>query len=329
VNIIGYKAEVKFRESALTSFEGDYIKFFRPEDHRIGSKSIDKLLHMRVQGRPTLHIINSSTVGKPFYHQLEHKYNIIYEDWCTWHAYETLNGLLKIGEQYSPVNPSKSFCSLNHRPREKRCHFIDKLSETGLIDKNYVTWQGYETSFNFKHFDNRKLVLDNEYLTNTHTSKVPFDMFHPPKKAFIDSLWSVVCEYMMDENPDRTYTLTEKVMVPIAHKKPLIIFGGSSIYKNYEELGFELYDEIIDYSYVSISSFDKRLEAFMDQVIKISKLDPAKTHEQLKPKIDRNFKRLIDIVRNRVMSINDKIATQEHIKDMQTLIRNKCGEIKL
>lgn len=319
MNIIGYFNEVKWRELEEKTLNTTYIKFFRPEDHVIGSKSIEKLKNIELIGNTTLHIVNSSTVGRIFYKSLEEKFNVVYEDFCTWHGYESILGLKRANQSFKPTNPQKNFCSLNHRPRIKRCAFMDALEKHNLINDNYVSWQGYETKYPFKYFDNRKITFDNVFESDQHLNKIPFDMHVPPEEAFKNSLWSVVCEYMMDEGEDNTYTLTEKTMVPIAHQKPLIIFGSENIYKNYLDLGFELYDEVIDYSFSEITEFENRLEMFMEQVKRLNIMDD----ELLRPKALRNYNNLVRLVNNKIMSRNNKKLSQENLDEIKTLLLSR------
>jgi len=326
MEIIGFKQEEQFFESDIDVFEGDYLKFFVPCNYRLNIKTIEKLKNMKVKGKPTLYILNTLRGGEFLYKELSEKYNLIYEDWCTWWAYGSVNQIALFRELYEPTNPTKTFVSLNHNPRISRCKFIDKLSETGLIDNNYVSWQGYNTDFEFKHFDNRKLLLDNDFYSGD-PHKYPFNNFKPPKKAFKDSLWAVVCTTMNNHDFNLNACFTDSSWIPILHKKPFLTLGAKEVYKDFIDLGFEFYDEVVDYSYIRIDDYDERLDAFIEQVQKISTLDKTKTHELLKPKIERNYNRILNIAKNKIISVGGKTASEEHLKDMRTLLKSffpKC-----
>jgi flagellar assembly factor FliW len=65
------------------------------------------------------------------------------------------------------------------------------------------------------------------------------------------------------------------------------------------ELGFQLYDEVIDYSFDSELDINLRAEKFIKNVINITKLDKQSTYNLLKPKLLYNYNRAIEIIKSK------------------------------
>ena len=61
-------------------------------------------------------------------------------------------------------------------------------------------------------------------------------------------------------------------------KKPFIVFSCVDFHKMLSELGFKLYDEVIDYSFDSEPNIEIRAEKFTKNVSKIVELDKQATY---------------------------------------------------
>ena len=328
--ITGFQSEYQHIEENFSQWTGKSLNkviIFRPDDPKISDDLLNFLLK-NVNSESKVYITNCCTKSDElFYKELSKICDLKYSSWSTYFAYETANSLLVYNKQFSPVNPSKTFCSLNHRPRRERCAFIDELAKHNLIDNNYVSWQGYDVSYDFKYFDNRKITYDN--FENTEGLEVPFNEYPPPEIPFMDSLWSVVSEYTFGENPDLHYYITEKTFVPIAHKKPLIVLGGPRYYDGFKKLGFILYDDIVDYSFSYINNFDSRLIAFVEEVKRLSTLNIEETYKKLKVKIDVNYDNFKRIINKGIKCENGEKISSMDLRLMKTILAYKNREMPL
>ena len=175
---------------------------------------------------------------------------------------------------------NKLFVSTNGKGHPHRCMFIDTMYKSKLQDYGHVSWNAFEVSkdYKFEHFPNptKKRMLD---------WKTTFggDIFVPPPH-YKSSLLSIVCE----SNLECIFT-TEKTYTPIIHKRPFIIFAVPNFHTALRELGFQLFDEIFDYSFDTIENDQERCEAMFQQVAKHKDSDYNKLLEKCKPAIEHNF----------------------------------------
>jgi hypothetical protein len=197
------------------------------------------------------------------------------------------------------------------------------MAKHDLIENNFVTWHGEELKgYTFKYFDGKQRSLD-KVETNVQNQPLPFETFIPPKTAFSNSLWSIACEYMYNDDDNYIRSITEKTYLPIAHKRPFLSLGYSGLYKDLKKLGFVLYDEIIDYSFDGIENFDERLEQFILQVKNINELNHKETYKLLLPKINENYKNMLKLTRDRIMSVNGTKISDTDLVSMKRLLNIK------
>lgn len=319
--IYGYAQDINFNKSRYKS--GD-ILYFRPDDPLISTNFIKFLKTYNFEKGVTVVIVIHNPDMENIYKELfNYNFKLICRSWDTWFVYESLNSLINIKEPYVPTKLEKCFTSLNHRPRPQRCKFIDEMAKHGLIEDNFVTWHSEELKgYTFKYFDGKQRVLD-KVETNVRNEPLPFETFLPPKTAFSNSLWSIVCEMMYNDDDNYVRAITEKTYLPIAHKRPFISLGCKGIYKDLKKLGFVLYDEIIDYSFDDIENFDERLEQFMLQVKNINELNHKETYELLLPKINENYKNMLKLTRDRIMSVNGTKISDTDLVSMKRLLNIK------
>ena len=172
------------------------------------------------------------------------------------------------------------FICLNNRGHLHRAHVIDQLAKEDLLDKGVVTWHDFlhETeNFEFKYFNKQVIKIDDDFDTKLDSFLIP--------KQFHESLFHCVTECC-----HQTIMLSEKTAIPIMAKKPFVAIGGQHYNKFLQELGFELYDEIVDYSFDSVEDVGERARLFVQNVKRISKLtELPKIYEMLRPKIQRNY----------------------------------------
>jgi hypothetical protein len=172
------------------------------------------------------------------------------------------------------------FICLNNRGHLHRAHVIDQLAKEDLLDKGVVTWHDFlnETvNFEFKYFDRQVIKIDDDF-------DIKLDSFLIPKE-FHESLFHCVTECCHE-----TIMFSEKTAIPIMAKKPFVAIGGCNYNKFLQDLGFELYDEIIDYSFDSVEDVGERARLFVQNVKRLSKLtNLTEIYELLKPKIQRNY----------------------------------------
>ena len=178
-----------------------------------------------------------------------------------------------------PVEYKYTFICLNKRPKEHRYILMDKLSKFNLLQNNAVTYREHYFSarYKLKNWTETLLFLDQE---NEHfvQEKIP--------KEYHYSFMQVV-----SETDDDVFFLTEKTAVPIFLYKPFLVASNQHYHKTLKEFGFELYDEIFDYSFDNIQNTEERFEALLSNVTKYnscSKKELNKYYDLVRDKLIYN-----------------------------------------
>jgi hypothetical protein len=182
-----------------------------------------------------------------------------------------------------------SFISLNNRRHIHRCIFIDELAKNNLLDKGIVTWTNFlneNPDYKFNYFHGNQILLDDDFINKLDSFLLPIE-------------WHQSLFHVVTEATHEAAFPSEKTTIPILMKKPFIVFSCVDFHKMLSDLGFKLYDEIIDYSFDSEPDIKIRAEKFMKNVVSITKLDIQTTYNLLKPKLLYNYNRAIEIIKSK------------------------------
>ena len=110
-------------------------------------------------------------------------------------------------------------------------------------------------------------ILDWDYNNN------PDDVFsntgYSTKSHYTKSSFSVVTETTFEND---SLNITEKSFKPLANCHPFIIIGDQHIHLKLKEFGFELYDDLIDYSFDSVYNNLERFDAVTKEIKRIYEL---------------------------------------------------------
>lgn len=310
-------------EDNMTYVESDHVIIFRPDDFGCSTKIGNTLKELGYAQDTKLTITNCSEHGIKQYDALKNYFDFKYVSFTTYYVFETINYMMLLNRRYEPNNPSEHFCCLNNKARIGRCKLIDALAKHNLLSK-YTTWHETDSNYDFKYFDNKKRILD--VLEGTELS---FELFNPPEKAFIDSVWSITCEYMDSHYPNDIIEITEKIFIPMAHKKPVLVFGPKDYYKELKLLGFKTHDNIIDYSFDSVDDLDERLNLFIKEMVKLKNRDISETLSATKNIVDHNFKNLVRIVKYRIKNKHGDKVSDEEMGYIKRLLKSKNVEARI
>lgn len=192
---------------------------------------------------------------------------------------------------FTPPDSFKyKFLSLNNHGHYFRCMMIDQYAKHNLFkEQNLITWQNKRVNpdYKFKWFNPRPVVLDQFYKEdNTFNYVQLIPQYH-------DCFMNILAESSLN-----SVFVTEKTILPLLWLKPFMCWAIHGYHKYLSDIGFWLYDELIDYSFDSIVDNDLRLEAFMLQVKKIDEMPLEETkewHDKLMPKLLYNRQRVFDI----------------------------------
>jgi len=179
-------------------------------------------------------------------------------------------------------NPNKLFVSLNNKAHNHRCMLMDNLFNCDLMQYGYISWHEPEKEYEWKYWKPELMVLDSQYIQSKNSYDLPSE--------FYQSLLNVVAESTMD-----TVFITEKTCTALLFSKPFIIFGAKNFHQVLKDMGFELYDELFDYSFDSLDDHSMRLNGIMENLNRLKNQNYSALYSLVKDKVQRNRQRMIDI----------------------------------
>ena len=150
---------------------------------------------------------------------------------------------------------------------EAQWSFSDDGNSIEYLDNSHYVDNNCGVNMSNERFDQSKRV---NFKTSFNMEK-DTDAYHDflPVKEWIDSDIDLVCE----THQIRQFHLSEKTCKPLGFSKPFLVIGCYGWYKVFKELGFELYDELFDYSFDEIEPFRLRHEAIMSQMKDVLNMD--------------------------------------------------------
>lgn len=181
------------------------------------------------------------------------------------------------------------FISLNNKSHDHRCAMIDMLAKYQLIDKGIVTWNKTpypNLSYNFKYYDNSFRGLSDDFVNKLDS----FLICNEQHESLLHVVGEATCSVPL---------ICEKTILPMLYKKPFITLSHIDWNNNLRNLGFELFDEIIDYSYDKITNLEDRAEAMVGNILPLLNEDLDKLYQKLLPKLEHNYNRVWEIIKSK------------------------------
>ena len=249
------------------------------------------------------------TVGSyptSYYHQQAQHFNNIeivnwYTYWLNWSV--MCSNHLDFNQTYTDFD--YPYICLNNKNHIHRCMLVDELTGQGLLDKGIVTWNRFPARnpslYQFKHYNDEVRLISDDFETKLDSFLIPDEYY----KSFL---------HVIGEATTTVPFITEKTCLPILFKKPFIIMADQYFHKRLVDLGFELYDEIIDYSFDSEPDMLKRAEAIALNVKRITEQNTTELYQLIKEKAQRNYDNYIRII--------------NEVKYIPPVIRDRIIELK-
>lgn len=184
-------------------------------------------------------------------------------------------------------NFTSPYICLNNKSNILRCAIIDHLAKLKYLDKGVVTWNKFidaKEGYTFRYYDDSFRSVDDNFFVKQDSFIIC--------KEFYTSLFHIV-----GESTNHVPFITEKTVIPILLKKPFVTMGCMGFNKKLKDLGFELFDEIIDYKFDNIENVRLRGSMLVDNlsdVVNCTNLNAL--YKKLYPKIEHNYNRAIEII---------------------------------
>lgn len=168
---------------------------------------------------------------------------------------------------------------------------MDELAKENLIDRGYNTWMRpgfYGDVHEFKHWKEQKLILKHDSIPDGNDKHSMF-LFTPPNEYF-SSYINLTCE-----STDDFIFYTEKTIKNFYFKKPFIILGAQNINTMLKYWGFEIYDEIFDYSFDSLPNIEDRIKGVVNNIKNLTSRSYNEISQLTYQKTKHNYNRVMEI----------------------------------
>ena len=232
----------------------------------------------------------------------------------------TRRRLIKLNPNNKTMNynnvATKHFICMNAVPHNNRLRLIDVLHERNIIDKCHWSWlRRYANNsknnnnleyaskgfFDFKQIKELDMSLDK--LEFEDNQDIVDDFYY-----LTDSLIDIGIE-----SDQATKFITEKTWKPFLYGKVSLFFNCQSYYAILKNFGFELYDEIFDYSWSEITDIDRRMQGYYNELTRISEIPIEELQKKILSIEDK-------ILRNRNHAWNCDLKTLPLFTEYPTLL---------
>ena len=216
---------------------------------------------------------------------------------------DTIESLDGIHTTTVPQEYTHLFCSFINRPKNHRCDFVDQLYRTQANKLGKHTWNTFNPNYNFKHW-NQTIIKSSDNFINSNV-----DNWIVTSPEYTNALFDIVLE-----TTDLCSFFSEKTFKPVILKKPFIVFGAVDCNKHLKELGFLLYDELIDYKFDSVKDNRERAYLICLELKRLSNYDFKEMYSKIKSKLDYNYMHALSMYKNK------KITPQDKLKELSSII---------
>ena len=208
-----------------------------------------------------------------------------------------------LSQKIKNVKFEKLFITLNNKPHPSRCSLIDYLCKYNLLNLGTYSWlKDGEVNYKFDCFDN-------EYKKLNYTQKNSGRDYY-----WKDLLYGNPLINLVTESDDSKIGISEKTCKPLLIGQPFIVYSQKGFHKVLQEFGFELYDEIFDYSFDLLDSPKDRMKGICDNLNNLKDKDLLKLYKSISHKLEKNKQTALDIIKNK------KFIDKEYL---ELLINNK------
>lgn len=268
---------------------GDTVNIFLPEEYEINPDWTEGKYdsYFKDNNIKVNLVVGSNDLD--FYSSAYLNFNVI-----PWETFFIQQSYVFLKETKFKIKPKQLFVSMNVAPRHHRCMLVDNIFKNGLEEYGYISWHGTPDSldhdYKWEYWKTPKVLqLDKDQNPNN----VANHKWNLPKQFFQTAI-NIVSE----TSPDIMF-LTEKTAIPLFMCKPLLIQGRKGFHKYLQELGFELYTEIFDYSFDDKDTVEERTAGIIENLLNLKTRSPKEIYALCKDKAVRNRNVVIDIANNK------------------------------
>jgi hypothetical protein len=225
-------------------------------------------------------------------HPIEN-FQVLY--WPTFLLSHTFNNLRK---EFSSSRIKKQFDHLfvtyNNKTRIHRKQLMDELCKRRLLENNLYSW--IETG-TFQHGSEHLGVYHMECFEDKKVMLDDFD-YHI-KREFTSNLLDMNCLFnIVSESDVQAMFITEKTYRQLVIGQPFLSLCAKDTHKTLYQYGFQLYDEIFDYSFDSQTNHMDRIKGIVDNVERYNNSNFEEIYKKIEDKVEFNVKKAHEIYDN-------------------------------
>ena len=188
---------------------------------------------------------------------------------------------------------------MNNKAHDWRCQLIDLVHKNNLSQYGAISWHNHPTNYDWKYFQPTELKLTDSFNKDALSVEKIRDLPVEYKQSFAQ---------LVSENNTAAIFMTEKTVIPLMLGKPFLVSTAPGYHKFLQELGFELYTEIFDYSFDNETDQEQRFEMILDNFTKLC-LTPLEElpilYKKIEAKIEHNKRQVILLSTRKPDILND------------------------
>ena len=177
----------------------------------------------------------------------------------------------------------KLYMSLNVKPRPHRSIMMDELCHHDLLKHGHISWHTNDPDYVWKYWKPTKLIIDTE---SVNQWTVP--------STYKSTLFNLITESSTD-----VAFVTEKTCTAMFFKKPFLVLGSRGFHRALKDMGFELYDELFDYSFDTDTSLTNRIHGIINNINNLKDQDYELLRHKVKDKVDYNYNKVVELATSR------------------------------
>lgn len=287
---------------AIKKYDKDIVIFGNQSEYRLGwydtylnfgnefmrDESFNELENVLQEKNAQFYLIVGSHHNEVFSHFTTHpikNFHIIY--WSTYLVSRSFNFLK---EKYTTRRINKQFDHLfityNNKTRFHRGVMMDELCKRDLLKDNLYSWvedgsfqHGREIlgQYQLECFEDKKVMLDNfDYLSG---------------REFTSNLLNMNCLInIVSESDVQAMFITEKTYRQLIIGQPFLSLCAKDTHKTLKDYGFELYDEIFDYSFDNDPNYKNRIKGIIDNVENLKNENFTEVYKKIEDKVEHNVR---------------------------------------
>lgn len=286
-------------------------------DHydRVFAKSdIDRLLTVTMQHDVPINILTGNAIKNATLVEIPHVtiicwktfwFERTYRVWSTHDEYNQTKGIdIKDNNVCKNFELTYPYICLNNIVKLHRSIMMDMLAKHDLLPHGAIAWRGISHSQNntyqYMYWKPEVLILDQDLNVRFNQETMPIEFNH----SFMQ---------LVTESEDTETFITEKTVTPILLNKPFLVASNVGFHRKLEQLGFQLYTELFDYSFDDETDIFVRYEKIVENIKRYVGLNPAELKQQYNKVIDK-------ITHNRNLAIKYATTVPKEVIELYLLL---------